>query len=185
MKINWLQRTVVFSVLGLIVLGVPKTLRAEASLSSGCFIQYTPFYQKLLSAGVFDIPVTLPVGQAEPFQILFLKARLFHYSWDKERREEWQSAEETSRLFSGDCADKAIWLYTHLRRNGYQNVSLVIGRYSPSSRVLHMWITYVEPSGNTLLLDPTIQRRSWKVEDFSKKFYKPLYILSGSDCTSL
>ncbi len=177
--------TFIFLILLSSLVAAQKGLQAETEFNSNCFVQYTPFYEKLLSAGVFDIPVTQPNGQAESVQILFLKARMFHYSWDKAHREQWQSAEETSRVFSGNCADKGIWLYTHLRRNGYQNVSLVIGRYSPSSKVLHMWLTYVDPSGNKLLLDPTIQRKIWKVEDFSQRFYKPLYILSGSDCISV
>ena len=185
MKTSVRQLLLIFPVLLCVVLCEPKTLWAEADFSSGCMVQYSPFYQKLVSAGVFDVPLASPVAQAEPFQILFLKAHLFHYSWDKDRQEQWQSPEETSRLFSGDCADKAIWLYTHLRRNGYQNVSLVIGRYSPSSKVLHMWVTYVDPSGSKLLLDPTIQRKPWKAENFDKRYYKPLYILSGSDCISL
>jgi hypothetical protein len=167
---------------GILFSGGP--LQAEMT-ESFCFVQ-SPFYQKLLDAGVFDIPVAPPLdGKPEPLQILFLKARMIHYSWDRQDTERWQSAEETAKVFRGSCADKAIWLYTHLRRNGYQNVSLVIGRYSPSSTVLHMWVGYQDPDGESYLLDPTIQRKPWKTEAFSEKLYKRLVIIDGSDCLTL
>ena len=184
MKENASRLPVIFSILLAVSLGAHETLWAQTDLSGACFVQ-SPFYQKLLNAGVFNVPVVWPVDKAEPILILFMKARLFHYSWDRQRLERWQSADETSQLFRGSCADKAIWMYTHLRRNGYQNVSLIIGRYSPSSKVLHMWLTYEEPSGNKILLDPTIQKKPWRIEAFPKTFYKPLVILNGKDCTSL
>ena len=159
-------------------------VRAEVVLTS-CLVQ-SPFYQKLLDAGVFNVPVIPPPsGKPEPIQILFLKAKMIHYSWDQQHLERWQSADETSKVFHGSCADKAIWLYTHLRRNGYQSVSLIIGRYSPSSRVLHMWVTYEDPSGGVLLLDPTIQKKPWKTEAFPERLYKRLVLLNGSDCVAL
>ncbi len=184
MKICEWRSVLVFLVFLCGAWGEPATLWAETNFNTGCFIEYSPFYQKLLNAGVFDVPVAQPTQQPQSMQLLFIKAHLFHYAGNKSRREQWQSAEETTRLFSGNCADKAIWLYRHLRQNGYQNVSLAIGRYSPSSKVLHMWVNYEEPSGKTLLLDPTIQRKPWKITDFSKSFYKPLYLLSGQDCVS-
>ena len=163
-------------------LGAAGPLRAEPILNTGCMIESSPFYDKLLRAGVFDV-VMHPAPQPEAVQVLLMKAHLFRYSSEgRSQKERWQSAEETARIFQGDCADKAIWLYTHLRQNGYQNVSLVIGRYSPSSKVLHMWVTYVEPSGTTLLLDPTMQRKPWKITDFSKRYYKPVYVLNGENC---
>ena len=166
--------------------GGPGISQAEPSFaSSNCMIEYSPFYQKLLKAGVFDLTTAPDAEKTEPMKLLFIKAHLFHYASEtKSQTEKWQSAEETTRLFSGDCADKAIWLYTHMRKNGYQNVSLVIGRYSPSSRVLHMWLTYEETPGETLLLDPTMQRKPWKVSDFSKRYYKPVYMLSGDKCVA-
>ena len=177
-------------VLGLVLLSAvwtaPVVHCAEPIFNTGCMVETSPFYDKLLRAGVFDT-VTQPALRAEPMQVLLMKAHLFRYtSEDRSKKETWQSADETARIFQGDCADKAIWLYTHLKKNGYQNVSLIIGRYSPSSRVLHMWVTYVEPSsGNTLLLDPTMQRKAWKVTDFPKRFYKPVYILNGDNCVAV
>ncbi len=160
-----------------------SSVMAEAAfINTGCVVESSPFYDKLLKAGVFEVSPQA-VTNPEPMPVLLMKAHLFRYrEEDYKKKEKWQSAEETARAFQGDCADKAIWLYTHMRQNGYQNVSLVIGRYSPSSRVLHAWVTYVEPSGTTLLLDPTMQRKPWKITDFSKRYYKPVYALSGDDC---
>ena len=184
MKISARRSFVSFALLSILALAEAGTLRAEAELGVACLVD-SPFYQKLRSAGVLDVPVLPPSGVVEPLRLLFIKARLIHYSWDKLKTEHWQSADETSRVFSGSCADKAIWLYTHLRRNGYGNASLVIGRYSPSSKVLHMWVTYEEPSGSEMLMDPTIQRKPWKATDFSTRFYKPLLVINGKSCVSV
>ena len=157
---------------------------AETELSSACFVG-TPLYQKLLGAGVLSVPIEAPLAKQEPALLLFLKARLIHYSWDRMKMERWQSADETSRAFSGSCADKAIWLYTHMRRNGYKNTTLIIGRYSPSSKVLHMWVTYQAPDGSVMLLDPTIQKKPWRQDAFPGKFYKRQVIIDGSSCVGV
>ena len=175
--------------MGMLLFAAGTTLVAHSAepafINTGCMVGSSPFYDKLLRAGVFDA-VPQPVQRPESVPVLLMKAHLFRYTTeDRYKKEKWQSADETARLFQGDCADKAIWLYTHLKKNGYQNVSLVIGRYSPSSKVLHMWVTYGDPSGNTLLLDPTMQRKPWKVTDFPKRYYKAVYILNGDNCTAV
>lgn len=99
--------------------------------------------------------------------------------------DQWQSADETSKSYNGDCEDKAIWLYTQMRRNGYRDISLVIGKYGPKSVEFHTWVTYIDDSGNTMLLDPTIQRKPWKIDAFHQKLYHPVHILKNEDCVSL
>ena len=170
----------------LLILAGHSPAFADPHFSTGCLIQYTPFYNRLLSAGIFDpiIRSSIPFNQAQPMQMLFRMARSFHYTSDR-KHDLWQSAEETSKNYGGDCEDKAIWLYTKMRQNGYQNVSLVIGKYGPNSREFHMWVTYKNESGENLLLDPTIQRKPWKIDAFPKRLYHPIHILSGDNCVSL
>lgn len=162
-----------------------QEVRAAADFGSACLIQATPFYQKLFGAGVFDIAVTTPPDEAKPVELLFRMAKGLRYSADRKSDDQWQPADKTTKYFSGDCEDKAIWLYTQLQRNGYRDASLVIGRYAPTSRVFHMWVTYREPDGGMLLLDPTIQRKPWDPGAFPEKLYKPAHILTGDDCVSL
>ena len=106
---------------------------------------------------------------------LFATAHAFRYAPDG-RRDYWQSAEETQRRRSGDCEDKAVWLYTELRRSGYENVHLVIGRYTQVSPGLHVWLTLTDDSGSIWVLDPTIQRKPWKADAFPKSSYEPLIV---------
>jgi hypothetical protein len=167
----------------LAVLAASGDASANTRFNPGCLIETTPFYQKLQSAGVFDVPATRE-NSGRPVELLFRIARSIRYNRDKTKHDLWQSADETSKFLRGDCEDKAIWLYTTLRREGYQDVSLHIGKYGPTSQKFHMWVTYVD-GGRTLLLDPTMQRRAWDVNAFSEKFYRSNHILTGSDCVSL
>ena len=183
MKRTWSRPVVCALAVCALFTGV-QDLRAEARLGPGCFIRSTPFYQKLLSAGVFDIPLGRP-ADPQPVQLLFRMARSIHYASDRSRRDRWQSADETSRYFSGDCEDKAIWLYTQMRRNGRDDAALHIGKYTPSSRKFHMWVTLEDGSGRTLLLDPTIQRKPWDAEAFPKRNYKSMHVIKGDDCVSI
>lgn len=117
--------------------------------------------------------------------MLFRMARSFRYTSDKSKTDKWQSASETSRSYRGDCEDKAIWLYTRMRQDGYRDASFVIGRYGPSSVEFHCWVTYVNEAGETILLDPTIQRKPWKIDAFPERLYRPMHILKNEDCVSL
>jgi hypothetical protein len=157
---------------------------ADTVFGSSCFIQTTPFFNRLETAGVFDVPA-IHAETPKPMILLFRMALSFHYAHDAKKEDNWQSADETTKYFSGDCEDKAIWLYTHMRRNGYKDVSLHIGKYAPSSRKLHMWVSYVDNDRKTMLLDPTNQRKPWTVESFPSKLYRSKHILNGSDCVSL
>ena len=125
------------------------------------------------------------MNEPMPIQMLFRVARSFRYSSDKTAKDIWQSADETSKSYHGDCEDKTIWLYTQMRRNGYRDPSLVIGKYGPASTEFHTWVTYIDDSGETILLDPTIQRKPWKMDVFPKKFYHPTFILRGGECISV
>lgn len=129
--------------------------------------------------------MSVETDRTMPVQMLFRMARSFRYSSDRAKVDQWQSADETSKSYNGDCEDKAIWLYTQMRRNGYRDISLVIGKYGPKSVEFHTWVTYIDDSGNTMLLDPTIQRKPWKIDAFHQKLYHPVHILKNEDCVSL
>ncbi len=184
MRQRGLRALIVFTALTFSPFLGENPLSALPLTGSSCLIQSTPFYNRLLTAGVFDVPV-IHVQSAKPAPLLFKMARSFRYSSDRFKRDRWQSAEQTSQYFSGDCEDKAIWLYTQLRRNGYRDVSLHIGKYAPSSQKLHMWVTYVDEEARTMLLDPTMQRKAWETSAFPEKNYRSQHILNGNDCISL
>ncbi|MBK7363170.1 MAG: transglutaminase-like cysteine peptidase [Micavibrio sp.] len=109
-----------------------------------------------------------------------MRARSFRYVHEAGSTH-WQSPEETASRGAGDCKDKSIWLYAHLKQSGYSNVQLVIGRYRDIDRVLHAWVTYTDQNGNTILLDPAKQKRAWSVGEFSPELYKSLYFFDGQN----
>ena len=106
---------------------------------------------------------------------LFSVARSFRYVPDPPEYDQWQSADETAARKSGDCEDKALWLYRELKKNGYEDVHLVVGRFRPFDRTLHAWVFYTDDAGKNVILDPTTQRRPWHAEEFSKNYYLPLF----------
>ena len=154
-------------------------LWANKLLYSGYPVSATPFDQKLNSVGFFNGPKTIisHFSHARSVKELFMIARSYRYLSNAANRP-WQSAEETTLKGSGNCADKAVWLYTELTRNGYNDVSLVIGKYCPIDTKLHAWVTYVDKSEHTFILDSALQRQILKVEDFPEGFYIPLYSFS-------
>ncbi len=144
----------------------------------GRLVQATPFDQKLFGAGFFNLQFAGSTSQSVSMEELFMVARSFRYVEDR-RADSWQSPEITDTKRSGDCEDKAVWLYWQLRRNGYQ-ARLVIGKYRAFQRRLHVWVMATDPrSGNTYLLDPAAQRRIWQTGDFPSGFYKPEYSFDG------
>jgi len=182
MRNKYFSRAVLFASGALFL--AAQAAAAEPQFGASCLIQSSPFYRRLLGAGVFD---ALPpqVEPSQPVQLIFRVARGLRYSSDRAKNDKWQTADETLRNYGGDCEDKAIWLYTQMRRNGYRDVSLHIGKYAPSSKKYHMWVTYIESDGRTMLLDPTIQVKPWDVDKFSERNYRSSHILTGDDCISL
>ncbi len=174
---------VLFAASSLFVLA-DRPSEAEPQFGANCLIQSSPFYHRLLGAGVFDA-VPGRVADPRPAQLLFRVARGLRYSSDRAKTDKWQSADETTKNYGGDCEDKAIWLYTQLRRDGYRDVALHIGKYAPSSKKFHMWVSYVDEADRTILMDPTIQIKPWDVTKFSEKNYRSSHILTGDDCISL
>ncbi len=131
----------------------------------GCPTLATPF------DGRFD-PETMHLytevwdgGSGLGLNDLFWEARRFVYVKDGDG-DDWQSPWLTEMKQAGDCEDKALWLYTRLRAQGYDNVRLVIGHYRAMDKDYHVWIMHRDGEGITRILDPTLQNRVWKLEQF-------------------
>ena len=95
----------------------------------------------------------------------------------------WQLPEETEKLGTGDCEDKAIWLYERLLEHSYTNVRLVVGKYQADKNVYHVWVNlYVTTPGKdgkveqkVYILDPTMDSKAWDAKSFPAGYYLPLY----------
>ncbi len=130
----------------------------------------TPYDRRLAASGFYE---TGDGDGSASLDSLFAKARSFRYVKDRSG-DRWQSAEETDMKRSGDCEDKAVWLYTEMKRNGYTDTRLVVGKYRPHERTYHVWVVY-DGDGDPVILDPTIQKRVWKSSGLSSGFYKESY----------
>ncbi len=145
----------------------------------------TPFDHKLSTAGFFHFfhsNLYAPHNFAEEasLEALFHKARSFRYVREK-RGDNWQSPEETERRASGDCEDKALWLYSGLKEKGYMNVRLVVGKYKSFYSQFHVWVVYTDDDGDAFLLDPATQKRIFKTTDLASNFYTPVYSYDGEN----
>ena len=157
-------------------------LWGTAALASELFnaVTATPYDGRLTQVGVFDQAALPPseIPATETIDTLFAKARSFRYLPDG-RNDQWQSPEETEARWAGDCEDKAIWLYDHLRRNGYNDTQLIVGKKAKRDRSLHVWVEYTDSEGTKWLLDPTANRRAWKMDGFSTHSYQKIYSFDG------
>ena len=141
----------------------------------------TPYDNRLKQCGVFGQPYEWLVAHSIPeasMQILFNEARSFRYVAEPDT-DHWQTAEETSQKHSGDCEDKAIWLFNRLTKAGYSQLKLVIGKQREIDAQMHVWLTYEDSSGRIFLLDPTAQRKIWALSDLSEGWYQPIYAFDG------
>lgn len=161
-------------------IGTPA-LSASTNPLNGIPIQGTPFDGKLVRVGFFDIYTDSPaLTQRSGLEELFAIARAFRYSGDR-RGDHWQTPQETAQKRSGDCEDKAVWLYARLKQNGIENVRLVIGKYKSMDRSFHVWVQVADPDGSIFILDPAAQKRIWRSGDFSGGFYNALYSYDGKN----
>ncbi len=153
---------------------------AGESDSYGRQTQGTPYDQKVALAEVLKNPYQSSVNSPiQSVEHLFWKARRFSYSREKDS-DDWQLPQETEKKQSGDCEDKALWLYAHLRAAGYKNLGLVVGKYRNQDPSYHVWVVRVDENGNAFILDPTIQNRIWPLKVFQSGFYQPLFLFDGN-----
>jgi hypothetical protein len=163
-----------------LVLLSPVSAYCQISASaSGMPTQATPFDGKMDAAGGFSIETGAAQRSLTSSEELFMKARSMRYVSDPAGRDIWQTPQETESRWSGDCEDKAVWLYARLKQNGFSGVRLVVGRMHANGSGLHVWVTLSDSEGHTWILDPTAQRRIWKDSDFMPGLYRPIYSFDG------
>lgn len=174
MNVRSLRRFSAFAALTAFLVSIPAISYSADIYSMGGLVTGTPFDGKLASAGFFNRglwAVNAPT-QSSP-ESLFWTARSFRYVPDS-GGDQWQSPEQTDRIRSGDCEDKALWLYAQLKQNGYDAL-LVVGRHRETDRKFHVWVVYTDHSSGSYIFDPSAQKRPWKVNEFSADFYRPIY----------
>ena len=146
-------------------------------LTHGRPIASTPFDDKVY--GVLPEEPLIRRLPKKSVDDLFAVARSFRYVHVPESP--WRTPEEIQASGSGDCADKSVWLYDQLKKNSYENVHLVIGKYRRIDSFFHVWVVYVDDQGKTFLLDPTIQKRIWESGQFKEGFYTAFYSYDGEN----
>jgi predicted transglutaminase-like cysteine proteinase len=92
---------------------------------------------------------------------------------------EWKTPAEVESGAFADCKGKAVALYQKMCSCGAQNVRLVIGRRTPTSRKTHAWLEWTTESGN-YVLDPTINWSAYALADVGNRSYIPLYAYAGA-----
>lgn len=92
----------------------------------------------------------------------------------------WQTPEQTERSATGDCKDKALWLYSRLREAGATALELVIGKQNLFDAELHAWVIARHADRN-YLLDPTHCGSVWELSDFDWDEYVPFYSYDGNN----
>jgi len=173
--LNKVQKNVFTMVVaGMLSLG--SCLQASPVMQ-GYLIPATPYDGRMSAAGLMGM--RFMAYENQNMEALFGKAKTFRYLTDAKNHDKWQTPEETEARWSGDCEDKAVWLFAQLKKNGYEGTRLVIGRQNLSSRGLHVWVTLDNSDGTFYVLDPTAQKRVWRSTDFSDGSYKPLYSFDG------
>lgn len=148
------------------------------SFRTGQLVSFTPFDARMRSAGLFSAGLGAFTPTNQSMEDLFNTAKSFRYVPDR-GSDHWQSAEETNRRRSGDCEDKAIWLFKRLAASRAYNARLVIGRYRPLDTQLHVWVMCTDRNGEICILDPAKQRRVWRAGAMDSGFYQPLYGYDG------
>lgn len=92
---------------------------------------------------------------------------------------EWKTPEEVQEGAFADCKGKAVALYNLMHSRSADDVRLVIGKRTPSSRKTHAWLEW-NTSNGTYILDPTINWSAYRVSRFGRSSYIPLYAYAGS-----
>ncbi len=87
---------------------------------------------------------------------------------------EWKTPAETQSGEPADCKAKAVALYERMKENGANNVRLVIGRRTSTSRSTHAWVEWETESCN-YVLDPTINWVAYRSSDLGSRAYVPYY----------
>jgi predicted transglutaminase-like cysteine proteinase len=92
---------------------------------------------------------------------------------------EWKTPAEVDVSPVADCKGKAVSLYQKMHAFGAENVRLVIGKRTSTSRKTHAWLEWSN-EGGTYVLDPTINWTACRANELSNKSYVALYAYAGS-----
>lgn len=92
---------------------------------------------------------------------------------------EWKTPAEVQSGPVADCKGKAVALYQRMHASGVDNVRLVIGKRTSTSRKTHAWLEW-NIGGSNYVLDPTINWTACRSEKFGSRNYIPLYAYAGA-----
>jgi len=134
----------------------------------GVSIQKTPYDERYKK-----IEKTLGTTYKKVEEYLKMASK-FKYKEEAAGVDNWQLPFETERLGTGDCDDKAVWLYLKLLKDGVDNVRLVLGNYKKGELSVHMWVNWYQ-GGEVYILDPTIDNGIRTAAQYSNKYYQPFY----------
>ena len=91
----------------------------------------------------------------------------------------WKTPSQVQNEFKADCKAKAIALYSILKKRGVDNLRLVIGMRTKSSKMTHAWLE-MNQAGKTYLLDPTFDNKVRALNDGPRSSYVQNYAYEGS-----
>ena len=92
--------------------------------------------------------------------------------------QEWKTPDEVYTGAVADCKGKAVALYKRMHASGADNVRLVIGKRTATSRQTHAWLEWNTANG-TYVLDPTIKWAACASAQLGNSNYIPLYAYAG------
>lgn len=138
-----------------------------ALLLAGCATGMSYNYQGVTSATPYD-------AKYKRVRDYLKTAYRFKYEADTKGTDHWQLPEKTERYGKGDCEDKAIWLYSKLLNDGFDDVRLIIGKLRKDSPVLHAWVAWYQQE-KVYILDPTNESLIWEARQYSREHYEPYY----------
>ncbi len=92
---------------------------------------------------------------------------------------EWKTPSEVRSGAYADCKGKAVALYNAMHARGAENIRLVIGKRTSTSRKTHAWLEWTTSNG-TYILDPTINWSACRAERTGRSSYIPLFAYAGS-----
>ena len=92
----------------------------------------------------------------------------------------WQTPEELEHSATGDCKDKALWLYSKLKAAGATSLELVIGKQNLFDSEFHAWVI-ARHANRDYLLDPSNRSSVWEISDFDWDEYVPFYSYDDSN----
>ena len=161
--------TAVFAVLLLLLSAIsafPLTLQKQP-------VPETPYDPYL---GPFRQVAAAPPGHREFTMDAMEKwtRRAYRFGYEHTGDYEWKTPEEVERTSTGDCKDKALWLYSKLKAAGAAVIELVIGKRHLADADLHAWVV-ASHQGRTYLLDPASRSSAWEVSEFEWDEYIPVF----------